>query len=244
MSILIFGGTTEGRILAEKLVRWGVRVTVSVATELGAEELSGIGGISVLIGRRDQTAIAHLLPAFELCIDATHPYAVEATANIAAACEAIGTPLRRLLRPASDAGEAIRVGSCAEAAAFLADKQGNVLLATGAKELGAFAPLEKERLFVRILPTHEGLNACEAMGIPHRNILALQGPFSQKLNEAMMEQYQIAWMVSKDGGRAGGFAEKLAAVQALGAKLVLVGRPEEKGECMDAILREIQEKLS
>lgn len=243
MKVLIFGGTTEGRILAKTLAECGIPVTVSVATALGAEELAGISGLSVLTGRRDQRAIEELLSAFDLCVDATHPYAVEATANIAAACQSVGTPLRRLLRPASDAGEAVRVASCAEAAAFLADKPGNILIVTGAKELRQFEGLDKTRLFARVLPTHEGLNACEALGLPHRNILALQGPFSQKLNEAMLEQYNIAWLVSKDGGRAGGFEEKLAAARAVGAGLVLVGRPKEQGEDMETILREIQETL-
>lgn len=244
MKLLIFGGTTEGRVLAGELAELGLSVTVSVATQLGAEELAGIGGVDILVGRRAQAEMEALLPDYDLCVDATHPYAVEATAHIAAACRTVGTPLRRLLRPASETGEAIQVGSCAEAAAFLAGQPGNILLATGAKELGAFRHLDKARLFVRVLPTHQGLNACEALGIPHRNILALQGPFSQKLNEAMLEQYQIDWMVSKDGGQAGGFGEKLAAVRSVGAKLVLVGRPEEQGESLEQILREIREKLS
>ncbi len=41
MKILLFGGTTEGRLLAERLVGMGHQVTVSVATELGAEILQG-----------------------------------------------------------------------------------------------------------------------------------------------------------------------------------------------------------
>ena len=49
----------------------------------------------------------------------------------------------------------------------------------GAKELGAFAALEAQRLYARVLPSHEGIAACEAAGIPHRNIIAMQGPFSR-----------------------------------------------------------------
>ena len=42
MSILIFGGTTEGRLLARELSRRGLPAWVSVATPLGAEELSAL----------------------------------------------------------------------------------------------------------------------------------------------------------------------------------------------------------
>ena len=41
MRLLIFGGTTEGRLLAEQAAVLGAEVTVSVATALGAEELAG-----------------------------------------------------------------------------------------------------------------------------------------------------------------------------------------------------------
>lgn len=243
MRALVFGGTTEGRELAARLVEMGVETTVSVATELGAEELSGVAGLTVLTGRRDEDGIRALLPDCDVCIDATHPYAVDVTANIRAACARENVPLHRLLRPSSEVKGAIRVGSCAEAAAWLDGRPGRVLLATGTKELAAFASLDKSRLYARILPTHEGLNACEALGLPHRNILALQGPFSQKLNEAMLEQYDIAWMVSKDGGRAGGFDEKLAACRNAGVQLILVGRPpEDGGETMAQILRAIEEE--
>lgn len=229
MKILLFGGTTEGRVLANRASTLGAEVTVSVATETGAEELAGADGIRVLTGRLDQTGMESLLPGFDLCVDATHPYAQLATAAIRAACERTGTPRLRLLRPASQVEGAVCVPSCKAAAEFLADRLGNILLATGAKELSAFDRLDKNRLYVRVLPTHEGLSACEELGLPHSHILALQGPFSRKLNEAMLEQYQIRWLVTKDGGKAGGFSEKLAAVKSTGAELVLVERPPDEG---------------
>ena len=146
MNILVFGGTTEGRLLAGALAEKGFSVAVSVATELGAEMLGGLSGVSVQIGRKDAEEIRKMLRGVDLCIDATHPYAVEASANIRAACTAEHIPLRRLLRPESTADGAVCVQSCAEAAAFLSGRPGNILLATGAKELGAFAGLEKGRL--------------------------------------------------------------------------------------------------
>ena len=45
--------------------------------------------------------MAALLGDAALCIDATHPYAVEATKNIKAAAEKAGVEYLRLLRPAS-----------------------------------------------------------------------------------------------------------------------------------------------
>ncbi len=243
MRILIFGGTTEGRILAEQLAKRGAEITVSVATDEGAEMLSPAKNITVITGRLDRAAMEQLLPGFDRCIDATHPYAAEVTKNIRAACRAAGIPLRRLLRPESSTDGCVLVPSCAAAADYLLGRPGNILLTTGSKELSAFSALPKEQLFVRVLPTHGGISACEALGLPHRNILAMQGPFSQKLNEAVLEQYDIRYLVTKDGGDAGGFREKRAAAKRCGAELILVGRPPDEGSDMDTILTEIQEAM-
>lgn len=242
MRLLIFGGTTEGRVLAERAAALGAEVTVSVATELGAEELSGLAGVHVLTGRLDRSAMEALLPGFDACVDATHPYAKIVTAAVREACGRTRTPLRRLLRAAStvESGDVVRVPSCAGAAAFLEGQEGNILLATGSKELAAFRGLAPERLYARVLPLHESIAACEALGLPHRNILALQGPFSRRMNEAMLEQYDIAWLVTKDGGGPGGFGEKLAAAESTGARLVLVERPDDGGDDMETVLRWIK----
>lgn len=240
MKVLVFGGTTEGRLLASELLKRGLEVTVSVATPLGAEELSGLSGLEIWVGRKEVRELEQVVKSFDRCIDATHPYAVLASANIRTACQRAGVPCDRLSRAESLAEGVIEVNSCVQAAELLAGQEGNILLTTGSKELSAFGNISRERLYVRVLPCHESLAACEALGIPHRNILALQGPFGQKLNEAMLEQYRIGWLVTKDGGTAGGFPEKLAAAQNLGVSVVLVKRPEESGMTMEELLKEAE----
>lgn len=123
-----------------------------------------------------------------------------------------------------------------EAARLLAGREGNILLATGAKELPAFAALEPARLFPRVLPSEESVAACRRAGIPSRNIIALYGPFTQRLNEALMEQYHIRFLVTKDGGEAGGFREKAAAALAAGVELLVIRRPRDRGEGLEDIL--------
>ena len=244
MKILLFGGTTEGRVLAQKLLALGHAVTVSVATALGAEMLGDFPKDHILTGRLEQPAIARRLPDYALCIDATHPYAVEATKNIKAAAEKAGVGYLRLLRPASPLPENCLVfESAKQAAEALAAEEGNLLLATGAKELAQFAAIPPERLYPRVLPTLESIAACEAANIPHRNIIAMQGPFSFALNQAMMEQFHIRWLVTKDGGAAGGFDEKAAAASAAGAQLVVIRRPPEQGETAEEVLKRCKEMI-
>ena len=54
-------------------------------------------------------------------------------------------------------------------------------------------------------------------GIKGRQILALQGPFSTEMNAAILRQYDIRHMVTKNSGRAGGCQEKLEAAKMLAA---------------------------
>ena len=244
MNVVVFSGTTEGRELSRRLAELGLEVVVSVATPLGQEEQGSAPGVTVRCGRLLPDEMAALLEDAALCIDATHPYAVEATKNIKAAAEKAGVGYLRLLRPASPLPENCLVfESAKQAAEALAAKEGNLLLATGAKELPAFAQLAPERLYPRVLPTLDGIAACEAAHIPHKNILALQGPFSYALNRALLEQFSIRFLVTKDGGAAGGFAEKAQAAADTGVQLIVIRRPAETGETADQILTRCREVL-
>lgn len=246
MRVFVFGGTTEGREVACRLAEAGHDVTLSVATPLGAEELAvrsaGEHAIEVSVGKIEHADMVRTLAACDACVDATHPYALHITEHVREACAEAGCPLWRLLR-----GEEVPQDGCVyvdgieSAARFLASKDGNVLLTTGAKELMPFAALGVERVFARVLPLASSLVACEEAGIPHRNIIAMQGPFSTELNEALMRQLDIAWMVTKDGGVAGGFPEKIAAARAVGAGCVVIERPDERGADIETVLREIEE---
>ena len=227
--IVIFGGTTEGRQLSHALAAEGIAATVCVATAYGAAEQGEAPGLAVRTGRMEAGEMAALLAGAALCVDATHPYARAARENIRAACRQAGVECLRLLRPASPLPPgALTAPDAAAAARLLEGTEGNILLATGMKELPAFAPLGGSRLCPRVLPTHAALDAAAAAGVPARNIIAMQGPFTQALNEALLRQYGARWFVTKDGGAPGGFAEKAAAAEAAGAQLVVICRPEEE----------------
>ena len=244
MNIVLFSGTTEGRRLSLALAGLGAAVTVCVATEYGREEQREADGITVLSGRMDETQMARTVAGADLCVDATHPYAVRASRSVRAACAGERVPLLRLLREESPVPEGAAVFAGAQTAAdWLNATQGNILLTTGAKELDAFAPLGGERLYPRVLPLVDSLSACGAAGVPASHVIAMQGPFSRELNEALIRQFRIAYLVTKDGGRAGGFEEKAAAAKAAGARLILIRRPREDGLGYEDVLQQCREMM-
>ncbi len=239
MKILIFGGTTEGRVLARELSADGHAVTVSCATALGVEELRGIPCAS-LQGRRSTEQITELVRGFDLVIDATHPYAAEITANVRIACGLAGVSLKRVLREHGEGSDCVQMRTCEEAADYLRGTEGNILLTTGSKELMKFAGIDSERLYARVLPTHMGIDACEAIGLPHSHIIAMQGPFSREMNLVMIRQYEIRLLVTKNSGIAGGFREKIEAAKSGGIRVVLIEPPFDSGISVEELLREVR----
>lgn len=246
MKIVIYSGTTEGRMLSHRLAELGLSVTVCVATEYGRGEQGSAPNITVQCGHQTVEEMCDTIRGAVFCIDATHPYAEKVTANIRTACRQSEVPYRRLLRPKSqtDARDVV-VLSSAEAAGYLAAREGNILLTTGAKEIAAYTKIAPERLFVRVLPMHASLTACEQAGILHRQIIAMQGPFSADFNEILLREYQIRYLVTKDGGGAGGFEQKREAARRTGAQLVVIARPEERaGYSLDQIFEECKENYT
>ena len=76
---------------------------------------------------------------------------------------------------------------------------------------------------------------CAEYGIARERIIAMQGPFSAALNQALFEQLNIKTLVTKDGGAAGGLPEKLKAAKGCGVAVILVRRPEETGDDFDKL---------
>ncbi len=225
MKVFIFGGTTEGRIEAENSIKKGYDVTVSVATDMGAEELKGLS-VNVLVGRMGVAQMEAAIAGYDTVIDATHPYATEVTRNIQKACVNSDMTYQRIERDTAYEGDMPRhffyAVTHAEAAEYLLHTEGNILLTTGSKNLSDYGGLAPERLYARVLPTHEALDLCDSAGIPKSHIIAMHGPFSKEINSAMIREYNIKHLVTKQSGATGGFPEKVQAVSDNDIELVVV----------------------
>lgn len=227
--VIVFAGTTEGYEISRFLSENQLPVLACVATEYGSKSLQENSCLHVQAGRLDEQQMRDLFfrEKPELVLDATHPYAAEVTQNIRKACEKTGVSYTRILRTGSEQQNAVYVRDAKEAAEYLEGTEGNVLLTTGSKELAVFTSVSdySKRLFARVLSLPSVIESCQALGFEGRNLIAMQGPFSKELNQAMLEQYQCKYLVTKDSGKAGGFLEKIQAAEALGVTAVIIGRP-------------------
>lgn len=238
---LIFSGTSDGSSLAVCLARRGWQVTVCTATAYGAKALPAIPGIRLRTGRMDAAQMEAFLKEypFDTVVDATHPYAAAVSENIRRACQAGQVPCLRLLRRDQSCQGVVEVPDTAAAACFLNTVSGNVLLTTGSKELDAYgAVTDQSRLYARVLSTQESVARCRALGFEGKRLIAMQGPFSEELNLAMLRQIGARWLVTKASGSAGGFPEKLAAARRAGVGVVVIRRPlAESGLSLDEMVQ-------
>lgn len=242
-NILIFAGTTEGRSFADACVGSFDQVHVCVATEYGSEIIDKRAGIIVHTGRLDVEAMVALMKetGCSCVVDATHPYAVEVTANIKAAAKQVGLRYYRLLRDLKvDTSDCIYVESKEAAIEFLNGTEGNILFTTGSKEIGDYIDgiTDRSRIYARFLADAESVDKCKAKGLLTNQILCMQGPFSLDFNVALLQMINGRYMVTKDTGATGGFPEKIEACRRAGAKAVVIARPEEEGYSYDELCAE------
>ncbi len=236
--IIVFAGTNEGRVLCEFLAKKNVDVTAIVATKYASEVMPEISCLKVITGRLSVEEISRLIDDYDFIVDATHPYARVISDNIKLSCIEKNKKILRIVRPNLEYENVIEFIDIDSACKYLKDTSGNILVTTGSKELIPYTTLEdfKNRIYLRVLPTVDALNACLNLGFSATNLICMQGPFSQKVNEAMMEQVNAKFIVTKESGRSGGLEEKLLAANKLGIKVVLIGRPykEEGISLLDA----------
>lgn len=229
--VLVFAGTTEGRELAELLADSNIKCSVCVATDY-AFELMKDKRLDVHCGRLTEEEMEVLMRdgKFDVVVDATHPYAQIVSQNVRQAADMESISLIRLRRSTESAEEGfVSFKTHEECSAWLSFKTGNILLTTGSKDLGSYAKNEtiKNHLFVRVLPGEESIRLCTANGITGRQIIAMQGPFSAQMNECILREYSIDWMVTKISGHAGGFEEKVEAAKKAGVGVCAILPPSE-----------------
>lgn len=260
--VLIYSGTTEGRMLAQQLAQAGIECDVHVATEYGQIVMPQLDRVNVHVGRLDANEMYEAARnGYAAVVDATHPFATEVSANIRKSLETLDVPYIRLARKmdiVTDTAQENEGGNTGNrnsgnghvryfadyesCAAALESTDGNILLTTGSKELGIFCNDGKlcERLYVRVLPGQDNIALCEAAGIRGKQIIAMQGPFSTEMNTALINQFSIKYIVTKASGEHSGFAEKLEAARNCGIEAFVIGmQAEDKGLSYDEVLKRI-----
>jgi precorrin-6A/cobalt-precorrin-6A reductase len=223
MRILILGGTTEARQLAQRLAgRRGLAVVLSLAGRTAAPAQQPVpvrvGGFGGAEGLADYLAHQEI----DVLIDATHPYAAIISANAADAARRTRVALVALLRSSWKAvtGDRwIEVNDVTGAVLAVGETPRRVFLALGRKEIEPFATAPQNHYLVRSVDP-----VVPPLAVPHAVYVTGRGPFDEADERTMLEQHRIDVIVAKNSG-GGATYGKIAAARALGLPVIMLRRP-------------------
>ncbi|WP_141434051.1 precorrin-6A reductase [Bacillus sp. 03113] len=231
--ILMLAGTSDARSLALEIKNAGYPILTTVVTENAALEMRQ-AGIEVQIGRLTDIEMVSLIQenGMKAVVDASHPFAEEASKNAINAAKLANIPYIRYERESQtyQYDKLTIVNSYEEAAEMAAMKKGVIMLTTGSKTLQVFTKKllghPDIRLIARMLPRRDNMEKCEQLDFPQKNIVAIQGPFTREFDQALYKQYGVTVMITKESGKVGSVDEKVEAAKELGIEIILISRPD------------------
>ncbi len=224
-TVLILGGTAEGRALADALVDRhgdGLRVISSLAGRTanprhpkGEVRTGGFGGAEGLATYLTETGV-------DLIVDATHPFAARISAQAADACERAGVARLMLVRPPWDAADGDRwipARDTGDAADLLQSMDGPCLITTGINELAAFKDVTGPKLIVRLIEPPTG-------DLPLADVQVVIGtpPYRQGDEVVLFGVLGLKTLVTKNAGGDATRA-KIDAARQLGVAVIMIARP-------------------
>jgi precorrin-6A/cobalt-precorrin-6A reductase len=222
-ALLILGGTTLARRLAEAASGLDIAVIYSLAGRTEAKTIPGVKSRSGGFGGAEALAAYLRNETIRAVVDATHAYAARITANAEAACQISNTPLLRLqeapweVAPGDRWINAVSIGQARDAACDIASR---VFLTTGRQSMDPFAGDSRCWWLARVIAPGADLPA-----LANGRYLYARGPFSLADELKLLRRHDISALISKNAG-GGATHAKIAAARQLGLPVIMIARPK------------------
>ncbi len=221
--VLILGGTTEARLLAERLAgrpELDVRLSLAGRTASPARQPVPVrsGGFGGVAGLADYLASE----CVDFLIDATHPYAGVISNNAVEAARQTSVPLLALRRPpwVATAGDRwTEVSDVREAVRAFEATPRRVFVALGRNELGPLNEFPQHFYLIRSVDPVD-----PPLPLPQVAYVTGRGPFSEADDRALMTEHRIETVIAKNSGGSATYG-KVAAARELGIGVTMLRRP-------------------
>ena len=222
--ILVFGGTTEGRVAAKVLEESGAAYYYSTRSD--TQDIQLVHGNHVIGAMEVPEMVAFCQEHdIRLIVDAAHPFAVNLHRNVVTLAEQIGVPVIRYDRiyPPHDE-DLIWCKDYDDAINQLKVHEINRLLAlTGVNTIAKLRGYWHDHdCWFRILKRDKSQSLAHKSGFPEDKLVY----FEQDETNALIERLQPQAIITKESGLSGGFAEKVEAARQAGIKIFVVERPD------------------
>ena len=221
--ILVFGGTTEGRIAIKKLEEAGTSYYYSTR---GDEQEVVLQHGTRLTGAMDAKQLTAFCQEYniQLLIDAGHPFAEVLHQTVANVATALNIPAIRFERIFPPRDPAITWCTDYSDAIEKIQKHGvkRLLALTGVQTIAKLKPLVDQGIdcYFRILNRASSIKIAEENGIAPDHLLYYDEMIDVAWNKGIYDG-----MITKESGISGGFLEKVEAAKASGTQIFAVCRP-------------------
>lgn len=221
--ILVFGGTTEGRMAAKVLDESGAIYYYSTRSDV--QDIQLAHGVR-LTGTMElaQMKVFCLEHDIALIIDATHPFAQNLHYNVVNLAQQLGVPLIRVNRifPPHDA-DLVWCRDYDDAISQLNKHNVERLLAlTGVNTIGKLKDYwQHNECWFRILDRDESREATATAGFPQDHLVYYESHGTEQLLKQLLPQA----IITKESGTSGGFVEKVDAARRNGVLTFVVECP-------------------
>ena len=221
--ILVFGGTTEGRIAVKELEESGSLYFYS--THDGEQHLFVSNGV-IISGAMTAEGMETFCREndIRLIIDAAHPFASELHSNIEKASKQIKIHVIRFERiyPKRDS----RFIWCEDFSDAVEKLKGakRILSTAGVKSIGKLKELEKSgvEVFHRILNRESSIKLANSEGVDEAHLCY----YSKEEDQSkVLEEINPDAVLLKESGFSGGYTEKVEAALKKGIKIFVIKRP-------------------
>lgn len=222
--ILVFGGTTEGRIAVSLLEEAAKPYYYSTKGTLQQVEIRN--GIRISGEMDEETMVVFCKEnTIELIIDAAHPFAEGLHKTVSQASAVLNIPVVRLERKYPEREDAFIWCETYEDAIqkMRSCKIQRLLALTGVNTISKLKPFWAEiSCWFRILDREESKEIARNEGFPASNLLY----FKEKNDEiALIKTMAPDAVIMKESGESGYFLEKTAAAKRLGIPVFVIKRP-------------------
>ncbi len=228
--ILIFGGTTEGRVAAQVCDR---AAKIFFYSTRGEEQQLVVTYGQRVVGAMDAEQIADFIAQHDikLIVDAAHPFAEILHQNISCAAQRCDIPTIRFGRVEQRAeyDNAKYFDSLSQVVDFITQNNlKDILSLTGVKSARALSAVAKNsRLSLRIMDREKSHREVERVGFPEENILFydLLCSCNEQDDLEICKELNIQHLIIKDSGSSGGFSAKVELARGLNIPLFIIKRP-------------------
>ncbi len=235
-NVWILSGTSDGPIIANRLLELNYSVFASVLTYKAGQAYIENPKLHIITGKlnnKDQIINFINKNKITCVVDATHPFAVIISKNLNNACKEINTPLL-LFERKSLINNTNNFSYINDLKDINNVDNKNILLAIGSRFLNDTANYYmncKANVFTRVLPTYESITKAFGSCIKNSNIAILEPSKNNKviLEKKLCDFWEIDYVLCRESGS---YSQKNweSIVSGSKMKLFLVKRPKVKND--------------